>query len=171
MKKLSTRNIVLILVFLCLSSITYAQDGWFKQKINNKITVSFPTEPKKLNETSYALNQDNIIYAAYFVDLLKVTSLSLETFNKSIISQEYADEFLKGLAPSFPKYVFEKPKIYNFQNCTSYAIYGKNSADKLTIQMNIVFVDGIAYTAGCILPDNKESKLKDLFLANINISK
>ncbi|MCJ0743153.1 hypothetical protein [Pedobacter montanisoli] len=171
MKKLSTRNISLILFFLCLSSITNAQDGWFKQKISNRITVSFPTEPKKINETSFGLNQDDIIYATSFVDLLKVTSLSLEAFNKSVISQEYADEFLEGLAPSFPKYVFEKPKIYNFQSCTSYTIYGKDSVNRSTIHINIVFVDGIAYTVGCILPENKDSKLKDLFLANINISK
>jgi hypothetical protein len=167
----SLHKIILTLIFSCLSTILYAQEGWFTQKIGDRVAVNFPLEPKKLNETSYGIKKDDIIFITSFVNLLKITDLSLVELNKSIAVQEYADEFLKGLAPSFPTYVFEKTKIYKFQNHTSYSMFGDDKLNGLTIHMNIVFVDGIAFSASCILPNNSDSKQKNLFLANINISK
>ncbi|MFD0940989.1 hypothetical protein [Pedobacter boryungensis] len=162
----------ILLLFVVVSSIQVnAQKDWFKQKINDKVSVNFPIEPKKINEQSYGVrDQDNVVYLVSVVDLLKTTGLSLEDFNAGVVKQTFADEFMEGLMPTMAKYTFKPAKIIAVKGNTAYSVFGRDDVNKNTLYMNIVFVDGIAYSITSILPDGKDFKNISTYLNEIYIN-
>ncbi len=161
-----------LILFLSIASIyANAQTGWFKQKINDKVTVGFPIEPKKINDQNIGINKDGVVYLVTYLDLLKATGLTSEVFNQSVTTQDFADEFLDGMAPTMPKYKFEKIKIITLKNQPTYQITGRDEVNKTTVYMNAVFVDGMVYNLTTVLPDGKSSKDKEIFSTFIEISK
>lgn len=162
-----------LVLFLALASfLSNAQEGWVKQKINAKVTVGFPLAPKKVNENSYVVKDaDENIYITTTLDMLAVTKMSLEEFNTGIVTQEFADEFLNGLAPSMPAYTFKAIKITKIKDQTVYQVEGRDDKNQATIYFNIFFIDGTSHSLTCIYKDGKPSRARDLFLTNIYISK
>ncbi len=161
---------VLFLSFI--STYVNAQEGWFKQKINEKVTVNFPIEPKKLNEQSYGFkDNDGVVFVVSSVDLLKATGMALDDFNTQVKTQEFADEFMSGLTPTMSKFTFMSAKITTVKGSTAYYVTGRDETNKTTIYMNIVFVDGTGHSITSMVPDGKSTKNTDLFLTNIFISK
>lgn len=163
---------ILILFLSVLSIYVNAQEGWFKQKINEKVTVNFPAEPQKLSDSNYGIkDKDDVIFLVSFVDLLGPSGLSLEEFNKNVVLQSWANDFMAGLAPTLSKYVFKSAIISTLKGYTTYYITGRDDTNKSTIYMNIFFVNGISYSITSIVPDGKNTKNTDIFLTNIVISK
>ncbi len=162
-----------LVLFLALASFfSKAQQGWFKQKINSKVTVGFPSEPKKVNENSYVVKDaDENVYVITTLDMLAVTKMSSEEFNTGIVTQDFADEFLSGLAPSMPAYTFKDIKIAKIKDQVVYQIEGRDDKNQATIFFNIFFIDGTSYSLACIQKDGKPTRTKDLFLTNMYISK
>ncbi|MFA6277089.1 MAG: hypothetical protein WC622_10095 [Pedobacter sp.] len=162
----------ILLLFILVSSIQVnAQKAWFKQKISDKVSVNFPIEPKKINDQNYGVrDEDGVAFLVSFVDLLAATGFSLEQFNKGVIEQSFADEFMGGLTPKLPSYTFKPAKIIITKANPSYLVYGRDEQKKNTIYMNIVFIDGISHSLTCIVPDGKDIKNKDKFLNEIYIN-
>lgn len=161
-----------LLLFLATATIcTNAQEKWFNQKISDKVSVNFPAEPKKINENNIGVNKDDVVYLITFIDLLKVTGMTKEDFNTNVIAQEFADEFMGGLAPTMPKFKFSTAKVTTIKDCPAYQVTGRNEEGKISVYMNIIFVDGVAHSLTCILPDGKDIKNKDKFLGEIYIAK
>lgn len=148
-----------------------AQEGWFKQKISEKVTVNFPAEPKKINEMNYGINKDGVIYLVTFVDVLKATGMKKEDFDIGLPTQQFADDFSTGLIGTMTGYTFGKTKVNIVKEHTAYQMSGRNEEKKTNVYLNIVFVDGIAYSISCYIPDEKTDKYKDTFLSNIQITK
>ncbi|RZK52392.1 MAG: hypothetical protein EOO91_19420 [Pedobacter sp.] len=163
---------MLILFLSSVSIYVNAQEGWFKQKINEKVTVNFPIEPKKLSDSNFGIkDKDDVIFLVSFVDLLTATGLSLDEFNKNIVLQSFADEFMAGLVPNLPKYVFKQANITTLKGYTTYSATGRDDTNKSTIYMNICFVNGISYSITSIVPDGKSTQNTNIFLNNIFVSK
>ncbi|TKC10595.1 hypothetical protein FA048_10470 [Pedobacter polaris] len=163
---------ILILFLSVLSVCVNAQEGWFKQKISEKVSVTFPLEPKKINEQNYGIKDaEGVVYLVSFVDLLKATGMPLNEFNEKIKAQQFADDFMGGLTPTMPKFIFKAAKISTLKGYTAYQVIGRDEPNKSTIAMNIVFVDGIAYSITNIITDGKNTKNRDIFLTNISITK
>ncbi|QIL42438.1 hypothetical protein G7074_26160 [Pedobacter sp. HDW13] len=164
MLKKTTLILLLIIGVLKLN----AQNKWFKQQITEKVSVSFPTQPRKVNETSYAIKDSTgIIYVSSRVDLLPITQLDLATLNAEIEKQKFADDFVVGISGSFPKYKFESPKLIMVSGQRAYAVVARDEVNKLSLFMNVCFLDGTSYSFSCILPDGKSVKYKDIFLSTI----
>jgi len=162
----------ILFLFIVVSSIQVnAQKDWFKQKINDKVSVNFPVEPKKLTLNNYGVRAaDDVIFLVSNVDLLAATGLSLEEFNKGVITQQFADEFMGGLTPKLPKYTFKSAKIGTLKGNPVYAVSGRDDVNKNTMYMNIVFVDGTSYSITSIVPDGKDLKNTNIFLNEIYIN-
>lgn len=164
---------VLIILFISVTVTSVsAQEGWFKQKINEKVTVNFPLQPKIINEQSYGVkDKDDVVFLVSSVDLLNITKLSLEEFNKNVVLQSWADQFMEGLTPTMPKFIFKSAKIITLKNQPAYYVTGRDDAGKSTVYINIVFVDGTAHSITSLVPDGKSTKNTDIFLTNIIIGK
>ncbi len=158
-----------LLLFLVIGAVKLnAQSKWFKQQISEKVSVSFPIQPRKVNETSYALKDSTgTIYVNSRVDLLPIMKLDVETFNAEIENQKFADEFVVGISGSFPKYTFENPKLIMVSGQRTYAVTARDEENKISLYMNVCFLDGTAYSFSCFLPDGKSVKNKDIFLSTI----
>lgn len=162
----------ILLLFVAFASFTVkAQEGWFKQKIDEKVTVNFPFEPKKINEMNYGINKDGVIYLVTFIDILKSTGMKKEDFDAGVSTQQFADEFASGLIGTMSGYTFGTTKITTAKDYPAYQMSGRNEEKKTNVYLNIVFINGIAYSISCYVPDGKEIKFKDIFLSNIFVSK
>ena len=162
----------LVLLIAIISVCANGQEGWFPQKIRDRVTVTFPYQAQKINEQNFGVKaEDGTIYLVSFVDLLKATEMSLAAFNQDVVTQKFADEFLAGLAPTMAKYTFKPAKIIKVKDNNAYQIVGRDEVNKSTISMNIVFVDGYAYSITHIMTDGKEIRFKDIFLNNISVTK
>ncbi|MNK43077.1 hypothetical protein D3C87_617730 [compost metagenome] len=162
------KRTTLILLLVVGAVKLNAQNKWFKQQINEKASVSFPIQPKKVNETSYAVKDTTgIIYVSSRVDLLPITQLDLATLNAEIENQKFADDFVVGISGSFPKYKFESPKLIMVSGLRAYAVVARDEVNKLSLFMNVCFLDGTSYSFSCIVPDGKSMKHKDTFLSTI----
>lgn len=162
-----------ILLFLTANCLfLHAQENWFQHKANDKITIGFPSQPKKVTESSYFLKDTTgVIYGVSVIDIAKSINMEADAFNDAVVTQEFADQFLEGLAPTMPKYTFKPIKIVRLKNYPTYYIEGRDDVNKTTAYFNSVFIDGVSYNLTCILPDGKSGKNKDIFLTNISISK
>jgi len=158
-----------LLLLLVIGAVKLnAQSKWFKQQINENVSVSFPIQPKKVNETSYAVKDSTgTIYVSSRVDLLPITQLDLTTLNAEIETQVFADEFVVGISGSFPKYKFENPKLIMVSGQRTYAVTARDEENKLSLYMNVCFLEGTSYSFTCILPDGKSIRNKDTFLSTI----
>jgi len=162
----------ILFFFIVIASFSVkAQEGWFTQKIDEKVTVNFPFEPKKINEQNYGINKDGVIYLVTFINILKATGMTKEDFDAGVSKQQFADDFAGGLIGKMPGYTFGKTKVTTSKDYPAYQMSGRNDEKKINIYLNIVFINGIAYSISCYVPDGKEIRFKDIFLTNIFVSK
>ncbi|SER46231.1 hypothetical protein [Pedobacter rhizosphaerae] len=160
--------VISLLSMVCLH--VKAQQKWFQQQIAERVSINFPTQPRKLNEISYGLKDTSgIVYVSSIVDLLKSTKLDLPTFNEEIEKQEFADDFGIGVSGSFPKYKFGLTKLIMVQGKRAYTMEARSDENKSNLFMLVCFLDGISYTFTCIVPDGKSLKNKDIYLSTVSI--
>jgi hypothetical protein len=157
---------ILCLLLLITSIFAHAQEKWFLQKIDDKVSVNFPAESKKLGENRFGVNtKDGTIYAVSVVDLLKAIGMSLTTFNAEVETQGFVDGFMEGLTPTMPQFKFSPTKVVKVKGLPAYEIVGRNDGRNQTIYMTVIFVDGVSYTLACSIVDSKDAKNKDKFIA------
>lgn len=160
------KNITLLLFLSITYSFAQAQDNWFTQKLNDKVSVKFPEESKQYTAASYGVKaKDSTVYLVSIVDLLKATNMDLVTFNENVVSQTFANEFLEGLKPTMASFNFKEVVITTVKGLPAYIMNGRNENTKSTLYMKSIFVDGTAYTLACLISDGKNTKNKDKFLA------
>jgi hypothetical protein len=161
-----------LVLFLALASIcAKAQDKWFILKLNDKVSVSFPFEPKKFSENNFGVRaEDETAYLVSFVDLLSITQMTKEVFNENVVTPKFADEFMEGLKPKLAKFTFGPHKVTTVKGLPTYQVAGRSEELKTNIYMNIIFVDGTSYSITSLVPDGKPTKNKDKFLTEIYVN-
>ncbi|RZL50274.1 MAG: hypothetical protein EOP00_05155 [Pedobacter sp.] len=163
MLKKSILFLLLSVVTLCVS----AQDGWYKQKINDNVSVNFPAEVKKLNEQSYGFKDKNgVVFVVSSVDLLKITDQDLATFNTNLETKLWMDEFVEGIAQSMKKFKFMSANKVKVKGFTAYDLKAINEEAQTNLFMKVVFVNGTSHSLTCLVPDaNKITPEIEKFLA------
>jgi len=166
------KKTTLILLLVTGAIKLHAQEKWFVRQISEKVSVSFPKQPKKINEISYGIKDSTgTIFTTSIVNLLSIVKLDLTALNAEIEKQQFADDFVSGISTSFPKYKFEQAKIITVKGQRAYGVMAKDEENKQNLYMRICFLDGISYGLTCILPDGTNYNDKDLFLNSISFKK
>ena len=99
------KKLTLICLLLIAYVASFAQKDWFKQKITNRLTVSFPSEPAKTAGTTFALKDTtNTIYTATYSFIAQNLKIDQKAFGKLATTTEFASEFLSGLQTTLPGY-------------------------------------------------------------------
>ena len=162
-----------LICFLLLTSVfAFAQKNWVKQRLTNKLTVSFPAAPSKTAGTTFALKDTTgVIYTATYSFIAQNLKIDQRAFNKLVTTNEFASEFLSGLQTTLAGYNLEQIKIKRFKNYVSYVTEGKNDDEKRAIFMHIIFVDGIYYSFSVVIPEGESLQNKDIFLNSFQITK
>ncbi len=164
---------VIFICFLIINSVfAFAQKNWVKQKITNRVIVAFPTAPAKTAGTTFALKDTtNTIYTVTYSFIAQNLKIDQKAFSKLVTTNEFASEFLSGLQTTLAGYNLEQVKIQQHKNYVSYITEGKNEAEKKSIFMHIIFVNGIYYSLSYVVPDGQSVLNKDIFLNNFRITK
>lgn len=162
---------ITIIFFLALSSlVSFAQKGWVKQTLNNKLTVSFPTAPKQTAGTTYALRDSTgVIYTATYSQIGQILKIDHRAFPKLVATNEFASDFLSSLQTTLGNYNLSDISIKQHKNYVSYTTKGINEVDKKSIFLNIIFVDGAYYSLSVAFPNKVDEKQKNSFLNNFQL--
>lgn len=166
------KRATLICFLLFTSVFAFAQKNWVKQKLTNRVTVSFPTAPSKTAGTTFALKDTtNTVYTVTYSFIAQNLKIDEKAFSKLVTTEEFASEFQNSLHATLSGYNLEPIKIKQNKNYVSYITEGKNEDEKKSIFMHIVFVDGIYYSLSVVIPEGKSFNNKDIFLHNFQITK
>ncbi len=167
------KKIVLTLIILLSSLISFAQKNWVKQKLNNSFVVSFPAAPTQTAGTTYAYRDSasNTIYTATYSRIAEHMKIEQKAFHQIIKTSEFATEFLNILEATLPQYELDEIVIKKEKNQIIYLTNGKEEATEKSIFLKVIFVDGLYYSLSVVLPDSSNSKRKDIFLSSYQIVK
>lgn len=166
------KKIALICFLICSSFLVFAQKNWVKQKLTNRVTVSFPSAPTKTAGTTFALKDTTgIVYTVTYSFIAQNLKIDERAFSKLVTTNEFAGEFLSGLQTTLSGYNLEQVKIKQYKNYVSYLTEGKNEDEKKSIFMHIIFVDGIYYSLSVVIPDGANNQHKDIFLNSFQVTK
>ncbi|SOD11350.1 hypothetical protein [Pedobacter xixiisoli] len=163
----------IFICFLIINSVfVFAQKTWVKQRVTNRVIVAFPTAPSKTAGTTFALKDTtNTVYTVTYSFIAQNLKIAPKAFNKLVMTNEFASEFLSGLQTTLAGYNLEQVKIKQNKNYVSYLTEGKNENEKKSIFMHIIFVDGVYYSLSVVIPDGESLQNKDIFLNNFQVTK
>ncbi len=164
------KSLLLIALFFGLSISVNAQEGWFKQLFNEKVTIGFPAEGKRTSESTYVF-KDSIgsVYGLVMVPLDKKSFVGKTTTDTLVVRYKFIDMVVENLKAKMPKYTIGAVKINKLNDLKIYHLEGVNTENKSSVFVNMVLVDDISYSLMCILADSADTKNKDIFLNNITI--
>jgi len=168
-------NYYLILLLITLSSAVKAQNSWTEKKLDDKISVKFPKEPEKLvkNGTeSYILKEpDSVAYSAVAIDLNVLAHLDSATLSQMKDNQEFADQFMKGVASQKPNYTFGDVTIGQWKTFTTYNVSGVDNKTKSTLFVQMIIIGSKIYTLSCRIPANMAPNKKEAYFNNVALLK
>lgn len=166
------KRIALICVLALWSAVVFAQKNWVKQKLTSHFTASFPSAPRQMASTTFALKDStHVIYTATYSFIAQNLKVEEKVFEKLAATNEFAGEFLSTLQATLPQYSLEKLQLKQHKNYVNYLTSGRNETEKKTIFMNIVFVNGVYYSLSCIIPDGEKLDNKDTFLNGFQLTR
>jgi hypothetical protein len=165
----------IFLLFILINTFSFAtkgQTGWVKQKFGDKLTISFPTEAKKANETTYvARDSAGTVYGVVIMEIDQsayTTTLSSDT---ALVRLKFIDEVVGSVKAKMPKYAIGDLKISEVNNTKTYSLNGKNEENQSTVHLNIFLIGDVSYSLTCFSPAGVDGKNKDAFLNSFVIAK
>ena len=163
---------IIILCLLLMSQFTKAQTGWVKQKFGDKLTIGFPAEVKKVNETTYiAKDSTGTVYGVVIVEMDKSNYLQASATDSLLAKLKFIDMVVGSIKTKMPKYAIGDVKISEINEVKTYSLAGLNEENKASVYINIFLVDDISYSLTCFVPANANPKNKAVFMQNFSIAK
>lgn len=171
MKKLQ----LLFVVLLMFAITANAQQKWITKKIDEKLSVNFPSEPEKVtkngNDSFIIKEKDSVTYAAGMIDMYTVAKMDSATLAPLKENPMFAEKLVAGIASQKPTYKFGKVKIGSWNGLTTYDITGFEETTKNTIYLQIIFIGSRLYTLACRIPADLSTKKKELFFNSATLVK
>ena len=166
------KNILSILTILTATITVNAQENWVKQKIGDKLTLNFPVEAKKVNESTYlAKDSTGTVYGVVIMEIDQSaykTTLSSDTL---LTRLKFIDEVVASVKSKMPKYAIGNIKVAQNNTIKSYLLEGINAENKSTVYLNIFLVGDVSYSLTCFVPDGVDNSNKNYFLSNFTVAK
>lgn len=166
------KNIVFLILFIAFSISTKAQTGWVKQKFGDKLTISFPTEAKKANETTYvARDSAGTVYGVVIMEIDQSAYTNTLSADTALVRLKFIDEVVESVKVKMPKYAISDVKVSEVNKIKTYSLNGKNEENQSTVHLNIFLVGDVSYSLTCFLPAGADGKDKDAFLNSFVVAK
>ena len=165
------RTYYLLLFVLILSASAKAQTAWTTTKLDDKMSVKFPSEPKKTtvnNIDTYAvMGKDSIGYVAVMIDFNVIAHMDEATLAGLKDSQEFADQFKTGFVSSRPEFNIGDITIGKWKGNTMYTMSGLNKNNKTMMSAQTVIIGTKMYMQSCVLPANTGAADKEKFFSSL----
>jgi hypothetical protein len=152
-------------------NIAQAQTEWVNYKIDNKLSIKVPAEPTKLDENSvFVRTKDSCVYVITAIDMQKLAGLDSATVASQSPTIEFANSFKKGMLGKMPGSTLGDVAIGKWKGYICYNMDGGNVAAKLKIYTFMVFIGTKVYSIMSILPENKNTKEKDIYFNSLALN-
>ena len=165
-----------LLLFVLLASVAAkAQTGWITKKLDDKLSIKFPSEPKLTNNNGLdiytAKGKDSVGYIANVVDFKVVANLDSATLASMKDSPMFADQIKSGMSGSMPNFTLGDIAIGKWKTYTTYTIAGTGNTKKDKILIYMLLIGTKMYTLSCLIPPTLVTKNNEVFFGSTEILK
>jgi hypothetical protein len=159
-----------ILIGLNLSAI--AQKNWVSQKFDDKLTIAFPAEAKKVSESTFvARDSTGTVFGVVVVPIDKSSFLEATSTDSLLTRIKFIDVVVGGIKSKMPKYAIGDIKVNQVNNIKTYSLEGINEENKSTVYINIFLLNDVSYSLTCFVPAGISTANKDVFFKGFSVSK
>ncbi len=162
MKKIS----LILLIAILTANIALGQSDWINYKIDSKLSVKLPAQPKPVKGGFFAMDKDSLVYfflkADVGIDSVELMSLAP--------TAEFAEHYKMGVSQKMPGTRLGDVNIGKWNGYVCYNIAGVNDTNKKKIYIFVIVVGDKMYSFGTIIPGNKSEKGKDEFFNSLFIN-
>lgn len=166
------KKTLLLILFIITSVVNlHAQTtGWVTKKLDERLSVKFPFEPKEFQPGSFmSVSKDtSIAYIVTIIDFKKnfnVDSVALAPLKET---PEFAGQLKTGLVGSMPKVTLADMVIGKWRGFSSYTTTGVDT-DKKIYNMQMILVGNKMYSFSTIRKNDIYLKDKEYFFTNFSV--
>ena len=164
-----------LLFVLLLSAAAKAQTGWVTQKLDETVSVKFPTTPQKITKNggdSYSVKgKDSIQYVAAVVDFAAATHTDANALAEMVDKPEFAEGLKQGFTEKKLNYSFGDMTVDKWKTYNIYNITGTENTNKSKLFTHMLFVGTKMYILSCMVPASLNTKLNEVFLSSADLLK
>jgi len=152
-------------------TIAYAQESWVNHKVDNKVSIKFPSQPKEFMPGSFlAMAPDSsVVYIFTLVDFAKVANLDSAALAPVKATPAFAAELKTGMTKSLPDVNLADFTIGNYKGYTSYTTSGLDSKKK-RYDMFMFIMGTNFYSLSVVTTYGALLEGRDKFFASITLS-
>ncbi|TCC89096.1 hypothetical protein EZ428_15450 [Pedobacter frigiditerrae] len=166
------KKLSIVVILVSLNFCANAQKDWVKQKFDERLTLSFPAETKKVSESTYiARDSTGTVFGVVVVPIDKSSFLSATSTDSLLTRIKFIDVIVGDIKSKMPKYAIGDIKVNQVNNVKTYSLEGINEENKSTVYINIFLVNDISYSLTCFVPAGISTANKDVFFKGFSISK
>ena len=167
------KTLTFTFAFLFSSIVTQAQNNWISYKIDNKISVKFPSKPTHLSDEVLSSSSKDSSAALFIavIDLAKIADADSAAVAK-IIENPDAIKDLANVMNNNTQYAkLEDFKLGKWNGFTSYTSTAVGTDPRNKYYHVFVFFIGIkAYMFSAVLSPTANSKIKDDYFSSITLN-
>jgi hypothetical protein len=151
-----------IIVLLFAVKALQAQDAWVTHKIDNRVSVKFPNQPKEVNPGCFvSTDKDSTVYFFLGLDMkmLDIDSTHLEEYYHT---PEGLGHLKQIITRGFPDSDIGDLKIGTWKGLTSYTTSGINTSTQKKIYVFMfIMTNKKLYIQFISIPNGKSTKARD----------
>ena len=161
---------------MLLFSITAtAQEKWITKQIDGKLSVSFPSEPKKETkngiDTYVVKEKDSVAYSVGTMDLKLVLKLDSAALAPLKDDPRFAKQLMEGMASTKLNYKFGEVTIGKWNTLTTYNVSAVDDTAKNVLSIQMIFLGSRLYVLTCRVPAALTTKKNELFFNSLTLIK
>jgi len=160
----------LVVTIICSIIVAHAQTNWIDYKIDNRVSVKIPSQPKKIDEFNVmASDMSGSVYVLGAVDL----AISDGTDSAKLVTlaptAEYAKMMRTKLIESLPGFEMGDIKTGLWNQHNAYYLNGVYLATKGKVYMFLFIIGSKLYSLTAITPENSSGQAKEDFFASTTL--
>lgn len=164
------KKIFVFAIVLLTTSIAYAQINWVTHKVDERISVKFPSEPKEIIAGTFAVrDKDSIGYIVTVIDFMKIANIDSVALAPMKATPEFAGQLKAGILSKLHNVDLDDFKITTWMGFTSYTTSGVDQKKK-RYDMFMVIIGNKLYSFSTVTPADGAISGREAFLASIQVS-
>jgi hypothetical protein len=165
------KNLLLLIVFTLVITVTKAQNTWINYKIDSKLSIKVPNEPKQIDENSVlASDNDGAAYIITIADFQKLAGLDSAKIAPMANTPDFASSLRTGMLSKMPGYTLGDVKIGTWHGYVCYNVEGGNDASKIKVYTFMILIASKLYGLSVVVPDSLAFTGKDDFFASVALN-
>jgi hypothetical protein len=166
------KNILNLIALLLLTSvITKAQSSWVDYKVDNHVSVKFPSKPAEIQPgTVGVVTADSVACRITLIDVQKVANLDSAKLASMKENPVFIDQLRAGMQRTAKGAELQPFKLGTWKGLTSYTSSGTGTANTQYKLFMVVYGTTI-YSLSAKTPAKVDSKTADSFFDSMTFSK